>query len=392
MSVLLIHDTTLRDGEQGIGNTMSLFTKQAVLEQLDLLPLDFIELGFPASSDEDFNWIKSAARMPLRATPVVLLRPTLHDIRKTLKATEEFESIQYLMLGTGSELHQERKRRRSLGDLLHEIEDAITCLRTAGRENVAVILEDASRGSPAYIQNVSVALSGLGVRSVTLADTVGASTPGEIGALFSTVTSNGPPQVSWGVHCHDDLGLATANTLAAVVAGAQLAHVTVGGLGERAGNCPLEEIVAVLHYKDTLPGFAGRFDLKTLHDVAERIFALLGKPIPPSKPILGQHVFSTAAGIHQNGLLKDPDVYEYVKPGDFGRERRLIVNRLSGRSIVTSALPDVSDGVVDRFCSWLFELERDIDAIEISGYFDRFVKENVSGSDLQRTALRAEHS
>jgi 2-isopropylmalate synthase len=379
MNTLLIHDTTLRDGEQGIGNTMSLSTKQAVLEQLNLLPLDFIELGFPASSDEDFASIRGAAKVPLRAMPVVLMRPTLQDVHKTLKATEEFESIQYLILGTGSELHQQRKRRRSLCDLLLETEEATTCLRNAGRENVAVILEDASRGGHAYIQEMAVAISALGIRSVALADTVGAATPEEIGTLFGEVTRKGAPGITWGVHCHNDLGLATANTLAAVAAGAQVAHVTVGGLGERAGNCALEEVVAVLHYKDKSSGFAGRFDLKVLHDAAARIFALLGKSIPPNKPILGEHVFSTAAGIHQNGILKDPEVYEYVRPHHFGRERRLIVNRLSGRSIVKALLSDVSDDIVDKFGSWLIQHEKEIDASEISDYFERFAEEEVTG-------------
>ncbi|MGU7768615.1 LeuA family protein [Burkholderia sp. MR1-5-21] len=379
MSSLLIHDTTLRDGEQGIGNTMSLSTKRAILEQLNLLPLDSIELGFPASSDEDFAWIRAVSSMPLRATPVVLLRPTPHDLHKTLKATEGFESIQYLLLGTGSELHQQKKRNQSLHYLLCEIEEAATCLRKAGRENIAVILEDASRGGLAYIQRVSVALSALGIRSIALADTVGAITPEEIRTLVGEVTRNVAPGTTWGVHCHNDLGLATANTLAAIAAGAQIAHVTVGGLGERAGNCPLEEVVAVLHYKGNCPGFVGRFDLKVLHDVAARIFALLGKSIPSNKPILGKHVFSTAAGIHQNGMLKDPEIYEYVRPHDFGRERRLVVNRLSGRSIVKALLPDVSDEIVGRFSTWLIEQEKEIDASEISNYFERFIGEKVTG-------------
>jgi 2-isopropylmalate synthase len=369
---LLIHDTTLRDGEQGIGNEMTLTQKAAILEQLDRLPLDLIEIGFPAASQEDLKWARMASTMSMRAKPVVLVRPIAEDLKKTISATEKFAAIQYLLLGTGSEIHQQKKRRLPLGRLLDEIANAVDLLRSAGRVDISVILEDASRGSADFLRTVATQMSALGVRSITFADTVGYAVPAEIEAMLCSVRHSVDPNIALGIHCHNDLGLATANTLTAISCGASIIQGTMGGLGERAGNCALEEVITILQYKKQWQVSNPGFDLRDLHDVAHQIHRILNKSISPTKPILGEHVFSTAAGIHQNGLLKSPEIYEYVKPQDFGRQRKLIFNRLSGRTMLNATLGNMNEVEMARFTGWLLGLKEEVEANRLQHYFERF--------------------
>ncbi len=372
MNRLLILDTTLRDGEQGIGNVMTLTQKAGILEQLNRLPLDLIEIGFPASSEEDVKWARLAATMSMRAKPVVFARPIAADLEKTISATENFESIQYQLLGTGSEIHQELKRKLSLDRLMSELENAVVLLRSAGRNDISVILEDATRGSAALLKEVVTQVSSLGVRSITLADTVGYAVPGEISDMISSIRDCIGPDVSLGIHCHNDLGLATANSLSALSSGASLIQGTMGGLGERAGNCALEEIITILQYKQQWGVTHAEFDLQVVHDVAHQIHQIIGKSVALTKPILGEHVFSTAAGLHQNGILKAPEVYEYLSPLDFGRQRKFIFNRLSGRTLLRTALRDVDDADLDRFNSWLLDLREEVESKNLPDYFERF--------------------
>jgi 2-isopropylmalate synthase len=315
----------------------------------------------------------------------VLVRPCERDIHLALAATDVYPAMHFQVLGTGSELHQTNKRRTTFEALLGELDHAVRLLRRAGRDDISVILEDASRGSPRFVAQLTRFLHDLGIAVVHFADTVGAATPPEIAAMIGAAVCDAPDGAVYGIHCHDDLGLATANTLAAIAAGAQLVHTTIGGLGERAGNCALEQVVAVLHYKRALYGAATGFDLAAVHTVAHRVFEVLGRPVPPSQPLVGEHVFSTAAGLHQNGLIKDPLTYEAVRAEDFGRRRRLVFNRLSGRSILRDALPSVAEADLVEFESWLLALRVDVRAEDLASYYARFAVETRDDEALEAT-------
>lgn len=334
MKKVQIFDTTLRDGEQGIGNLMSIDQKKQILTHLDSLGLDVIELGFPAASQEDLRWFKTASHLSLKTKIAAFSRLQKADLACAVEAIKGFELAQIQLLGIGSEIHLKHKRQMTLEEGLAELAESIIFLKEQKVNDIAVIFEDSTRASKIFLKKMIDTAIAHGATTITLADTLGGAIPGYIENLVRWTRMSIPAKIKIGVHCHNDLGLATANTLAAIDAGADMIQTTFGGIGERAGNCALEEISAVLHYKKEYYQASLNIPLNTIAETAHQIFSVLRKKIHDHKPLLGKHVFSTAAGIHQNGILKHPETYEYVKASDVGRELTFVQNRLSSQQIV----------------------------------------------------------
>lgn len=371
-----VFDTTLRDGEQGIGYAMNLLQKEHILEKLDHLGVDMIELGMPAASQEDFDWCKKALSRSLK-TPVCLFsRLNHHDLSCILQLAREHK-FHVQLLGVGSEIHLEKKRRLTAEQSLAELNNSIQYLQDHGVNDISVIFEDATRGSYRWLTELTLLCVDRKVGEITLADTLGSATPDKIKEMVTHIKHLMPDTMTLGVHCHNDLGLAVANTLSAVQAGANIIQTTLGGIGERAGNCALEEIFSVLHFGMSPQTQKINLNPILLRETADFVFSELGKNIASNKPILGEHVFSTAAGIHQDGLIKDKSVYEHVRPETFGRKGRMLFNRLSGRKFLKYLLGhrEINVQMCDKFYQYLIAKNTQFNEAEILQEFDHFIHE-----------------
>ncbi|TDB83827.1 pyruvate carboxyltransferase, partial [Micromonospora fluostatini] len=238
------------------------------------------------------------------------------------------------ILATASDLHLTHKRRISRAEAVHEITETVRFARSLGVESVSIGLEDATRGAPELLRALITSSLDSGANAVVVADTSGCSTPQEFGDLISTVRGWAPPPVRLAVHCHDDLGLSLANSIAGLQAGADEVQTTLGGIGERAGNTALEQVVALLRYKGDQLGLYTDIDSAAMYEVYTLLRGVIGLDEVRNQPIFGQYAFGTAAGIHQHGVLRNPATYEFVEPAHVGRERSLIVARHSGRSVL----------------------------------------------------------
>ena len=319
MKRIKIFDTSLRDGEQGVGCCMNLLQKEAILEELDRLNLDIIELGFPAASKEDAKWVKLALSKKLKTKNCVFTRLNKTDIDILLNVVND-ENVQVQLLGVGSEIHLEKKRHITPNESLSELKDSIQYLKKNGINDISVIFEDSTRGSHSLLSQATYICIAEKVSGISIADTVGCSTPSHIFSLIQYLKNILPENMDLGVHCHNDMGLATANTLSAIQAGATVIQTTIGGIGERTGNCALEEVFTVLKANSSEYNTEITINSQNLYKACRFVFQKLEKEIPVNKPIIGKHAFSTTAGIHQDGLMKDKSIYTHVDPELFGRK------------------------------------------------------------------------
>lgn len=337
-----IFDTTLRDGEQAPGNSMTVEQKIQLFQKIDAMNVDYIETGFPASSNVDFQATKSLCEMPHRAKITAFARPMPHDINIAVKSFSNDKNVQLQLLFTGSELHLVHKRKISIEQSIYEIKESVAYARNLGVQCIAMGLEDSSRSSVSYIHKLIEAGLESGCTTVVLADTVGAWTPNEADTLVRSVKRWIGEKMEISVHCHNDLGLATANALAAIGAGADCVQTTLCGIGERAGNTALEELATVLYYKSEQYHTQLNINLKNMYDACHFLAALLKMTIHATKPILGKNVFTTAAGIHIHGLKSNPLTYEFVNPKLFGKKTEFIINRHAGRQVIWDRLESMN--------------------------------------------------
>ncbi|GGP75989.1 LeuA family protein [Saccharothrix coeruleofusca] len=328
-----IFDTTLRDGEQAPGNAMSAHTKLELALAIEALGVDVIEVGFPNSSPSDFAALQMVSQALTTARFCSLTRANRADIEAAV-AGGGTERHQVEILVTGSELHMEHKRGITREQNLAETRDAIRFARSLGLRDISLGVEDASRGSDDLLHALVDTGLAEGATTVLLADTTGHMVPSEFGEMIAKVRSWIPDEIVLATHCHDDMGLSLANALAGIEAGADEVQATVAGIGERAGNTPLEELAAVLTYKGHRFGAHTTLETSRLYEVFQLLSDRIGMAPPRNKPIFGDNVFSTLAGIHQAGMLRNPITYEYVEPERFGRERRILVGRHSGRAVL----------------------------------------------------------
>ena len=333
---ILIFDTTLRDGEQSPGASLTSSEKLVVAQQLALLGVDVIEAGFPAASADDLEAVRRIAREVGTADgPVIcgLARCHMPDIEKAWTAVQHAAKPRIHTFLATSDIHLKHKLKMTREEVVAKVREIVTQTSALGCE-VEFSPEDAGRSDIDFLVQVLTAAIESGATTLNIPDTVGYTTPDEYGSLISTLIERTPgsDKVVWSVHCHDDLGLATANALAGLKAGARQAEVTVNGIGERAGNTSLEEIVMTLRTRYSHYRLDTNIDSTQITRTSKLVSNYTGIPVQPNKAIVGANAFSHEAGIHQDGVLKYQATYEIMTPETVGlTTSNLVLGKHSGR-------------------------------------------------------------
>jgi 2-isopropylmalate synthase len=346
MDMVRIFDTTLRDGEQAPGFSMNTAEKLRVARQLESLGVDIIEAGFPIASEGDFEAVREVASQVRRSTVAGLARAKREDIEAALGALEPAAHPRVHVFLATSDLHLKHKLRISRSEALDSIGKMVEFAR--GRcPDVEFSAEDASRSDPDFLGEVFSIAADAGATTLNVPDTVGYTTPEEYGTLFRRLRARlgDRPELVWSAHCHNDLGLAVANSLAAVEAGARQVECAINGIGERAGNAALEEIAVALAVRPERYQATTRLQLNELFTTSRLLSEITGVPVPPNKAVVGANAFAHEAGIHQDGILKNPLTYQVISPEAVGvSSHRLVLGKHSGRNALRARLTDL--GVV----------------------------------------------
>jgi 2-isopropylmalate synthase len=345
MRKILVLDTTLRDGEQVPGAKLNLYEKLEIAAQLKNLNVDIIEAGFPASSAGDFKAVEEIAKkIGDKVMITALARAVKSDIDAVYHSVKHAQKpLIHIVLGT-SDVHVEKKLRKTREQILEQGVEAVKYAKTLC-PNVQYSTEDASRSDFDYLWETIEAVVKAGATMINIPDTVGYAVPEEFGELVRRINErlkNLNPDVLLSVHCHNDTGLATANTLAAIKNGADKVECTINGIGERAGNAALEEVVMGLFLrKDYYQATTGIVTTE-IKKTSRLVSALMGLDVQVNKAITGDNAFAHSSGIHQDGLLKSRDAYEVIHPEDVGVEdMEIILTARSGRHAVKNALAQV---------------------------------------------------
>src|SRR5689334_1053274 len=347
MKRLLIFDTTLRDGEQSPGYGMTSEQKLLMARQLEALGVDVIEAGFPAASPADLAGVQTIARDVRGAIVATLARCTENDIAACAKSLEKAVRGRIHLFLSTSDLHLEHKLGIDRQTALDRIGQA-TKLARYYCDDVEFSPEDATRTDVDYLLSCAQVAVDEGASVINLPDTVGYATPTEYRALFEIMRARlrGAEKVTLSAHCHDDLGLAVANSLAAVEGGASQVECTINGIGERAGNASLEEIVMALQVRSTLLPYVTGIATPLLYPTSQLLSALTGVSVQPNKAVVGRNAFAHEAGVHQHGVIKDRRTYEIMTPESVGAPpTQLVLGRHSGRHAVALRLADLGYAV-----------------------------------------------
>nr|WP_266170865.1 2-isopropylmalate synthase [Dyella subtropica] len=348
-----IFDTTLRDGEQAPGFAMDRRAKLRMAHALEALGVDIIEAGFPQASPDDFAAVAEIARVVRNSTICGLARCQPGDIDTTGRALESAQHSRIHVFLSTSPLHREHKLGMSKAQV---IDTAVAAIERAHGlcHEVEFSAEDALRTEPEYLAEVFSAAIAAGATTLNAPDTVGYTTPAEMAELFAYLRQHvkGAERVVFSTHCHDDLGMAVANSLAAVSAGARQVECTINGIGERAGNASLEEIVMALRVRAPHFGVGTRIDSRKLYPTSRLLTQLTGQAVPRNKAIVGENAFAHESGIHQHGMLKHRGTYEIMRPQDVGiAETKLVLGKHSGRHALRQRLQalghELDDGLMD---------------------------------------------
>ncbi|MDP1571876.1 MAG: 2-isopropylmalate synthase [Vicinamibacterales bacterium] len=327
---LTIFDTTMRDGEQAPGFSMTPAAKARLATQLDCLGVDVIEAGFPKASVGDFEAVRGIAARVRRPIIAALARALEDDIDCAWEALRGAARPRLHVFLATSDIHLEYKLRVDRAACRQMAAAAVAHARRYCPD-VEFSAEDATRSDPAFLAEVAEAVIEAGASTVNLPDTVGYALPEDIGAMFAAVRARVGDGAVLSAHCHDDLGLAVSNSLAAIQAGARQVECTINGIGERAGNAALEEIVMALCVRpDRLPYRVG---IRTEHlfETSRLLSAIVAVPVPPNKAIVGDNAFAHEAGVHQDGMLKHRLTYEIMEPATVGAPgTRLVIGKHSG--------------------------------------------------------------
>jgi 2-isopropylmalate synthase len=326
-----IFDTTLRDGEQAAGGNLNVAEKLQIARHLGKLGVDVIEAGFPAASPGDFTCVEAIAREVSDSIIAGLARTKEEDIRACSDALKNASRRRIHTFIATSPIHMEHKLKMTPEEVLKEIQFAVSLARSL-TEDVEFSAEDASRSELPFLIEAFKAAAAAGAATLNIPDTVGYATPEEFGDFCRSIIEGVGADVVYSVHCHNDLGLAVANSLAAVRSGVRQIECTINGLGERAGNASLEEVVMALKTRSDQYGLNTNLDTTKLHSTSALVSRLSGVHVPPNKAIVGANAFAHQAGIHQHGVMANPLTYEIMKPEDvgaFGSE--LVLGKHSGR-------------------------------------------------------------
>lgn len=336
-----IFDTTLRDGEQSPGISLNLREKVEIAEQLTRLGVDVIEAGFPIASQGETEAVQAIAKVVTGPVVAGLARCDARDIDRAAEALAVASRPRIHTFIATSQIHMKAKLKLTPAQVLDAVKESTERARRHV-DDVEFSCEDATRSDPEFLVRVFETAARAGATTLNLPDTVGYALPEEFGALLTYLRSEVDREVTWSVHTHDDLGLAVANALAGVSAGARQVEVAVNGIGERAGNCSLEEIVMALRTRRSEGGPDTNVATREIARSSRLVSRLTGYPVPPNKAIVGANAFAHEAGIHQHGVMMDRTTYEIMDPVDVGLEgSRIVLGKHSGRHAFIKALEDL---------------------------------------------------
>ncbi len=355
-------DTTLRDGEQSPGASMNTAEKLRLAVQLEKLGVDIIEAGFPAASEGDFEAVAGIAAKLKKTEVAGLARANREDIDAAWGAVKKAANPRIHTFIATSDIHLEYKLKMSRDEVVQNTIEAVRYAKSF-TDNVEFSAEDGSRSDRDYLCKVFEAAIDAGATTVNLPDTVGYAIPSEFADLVKYVKEHTPNigKAVLSVHCHNDLGLATANTLAALAAGARQAEVTINGIGERAGNTSLEEVVMALRTRNNYMPLASQIDTQHIYATSKMVSMISGILVQPNKAIVGANAFAHEAGIHQDGMLKNPMTYEIMKPEDIGLSKnQLVLGKHSGRHALREHLKDMAYDLSEEELQIVFKKFKDL--------------------------------
>jgi 2-isopropylmalate synthase len=381
---VLIFDTTLRDGEQSPGCSMTPPEKLRVAKALADLGVDVIEAGFPAASRGDWESVNAIARQVEGPIICGLARCNRDDIEKAHSAVKDAKRHRIHVFLATSAIHRQYKLNMAKEEIIRTAVEGVSFARSLA-EDVEFSPEDASRTEPEFLREVVEAVIAAGATTINVPDTVGYTTPQEFGELFKFLTTKvkGAEKVTFSVHCHNDLGMAVANSLTAAVNGARQIECTINGIGERAGNASLEELVMAMKTREQFYGLKTGIESKKLYPTSRLVSTITGMPIPRNKAVIGENAFAHESGIHQHGVLKHHSTYEIMRPQDVGLSRNsLVLGKHSGRHAFR-----------DRVQQLGFEL----DEAELNRAFEEFKaladkKKELFDGDIEALILKADSS
>ncbi len=379
MRRIKVFDTTLRDGEQSPGCSMNLSEKVEMARQLEKLGVDVIEAGFAIASPMDFKSVQKIAKAVSRCTVASLARATRGDIDAAWDAVKEAAHPRIHVFLATSDIHMEYKLQMTREQVLQRISDMVAYARSKCTD-VEFSAEDASRSDRAFLAQCYSNAVAAGAATLNVPDTVGYSTPQEMGDLIRYLREHvaGVEKVDISVHCHNDLGMAVANTLSCIQAGAAQVECTVNGIGERAGNASMEEIVMALHTRRDFYGAETGINTRQIYRSSKLLSNITGVPIPPSKAIVGANAFAHESGIHQHGVIANAQTYEIMNSTDVGvPQNTMVLGKHSGKHALREKLESMGYELSDE---------------ELESVFARFKamadkKKNITGSDLEALVL-----
>ena len=360
---VIFFDTTLRDGEQSPGCTMNHAEKLRIAHQLEILGVDVIEAGFPASSQGDFDSVQAIAKQAGDNIQICgLARCMEKDIRRCWEAISVAKNPRIHTFLATSDLHMKYKLRKTPEQVIEMIKSSAS-LAASLTSNVEFSCEDASRSDKDFLCRACGTAISAGATTINLPDTVGYAEPDEFAQLVKYVIENTPgaDKAIFAIHCHDDLGLGVANTLAALRVGARQAEVTLCGIGERAGNTSLEEVAMNLAVRKDYYGLESNIVSTQLYPSCRLLSMTIGQPIPHNKAIIGANAFAHESGIHQDGMLKNRQTYEIMTPQSVGRDStNLVIGKHSGRNAVRSKFESMGYKLDDEQLQTIFEAVKDL--------------------------------
>ena len=330
---ITVFDTTLRDGEQSPGCSMNHQEKLRVAHQLERLGVDVIEAGFPIASDGDFQAVKAIAAFIRRPVIAGLARACRPDIERAWEALKDAAHPRIHVFLATSDIHLKYKLRITREQCLAQARESVAFAKSLC-DDVEFSPEDATRTDPEFLCQVLEAVVEAGATTLNIPDTVGYTVPSEFGDLIATIRHRvrGIDNVTISAHCHNDLGMAVANTMAAVSAGARQVECTINGIGERAGNAALEEIVMAMRVRHDRYPYQTGIEGEHLFAASQMLSEITGVPVQPNKAVTGRNAFAHEAGIHQDGVLKNPLTYEIMTPQSVGvPDSKLVLGKHSGR-------------------------------------------------------------
>jgi 2-isopropylmalate synthase len=377
---VLIFDTTLRDGEQSPGCSMTPDEKLRVARALAELGVDVIEAGFPAASRGDWESVNAIAREVRGPVVCGLARCNADDIDKAWSAIKDAAHPRIHVFLATSAIHREHKLRMAKEEIIRTAVEGVRLARSLC-EDVEFSPEDASRTELEFLTEVVQAAVDAGATTINVPDTVGYTTPQEFSETFAHLRKHvvGADRVTFSVHCHNDLGMAVANSLSAVLGGARQIECTINGIGERAGNCSLEEVVMAIRTREQVFGVHTGIHSQKLYPTCRLVSSITGMPIPRNKAVTGENAFAHESGIHQHGMLRHASTYEIMRPKDVGLSRtNLVLGKHSGRHAFRERVKELG-----------FELEE----AEFNRVFDRFKaladrKKELFDGDIEALVLK----